>query len=515
MNKLREIIRIYCKNKEFSERQLSRAVNVSRPVVHQTIIDFKKTGLSYTDIDKLSDDELTALLEKRKINNSQKYNNLSGRFQFMAKELKRVGVTRQLLWEEYRSEYSNGYSYSQFNYHFQVWQNSSYLTTHMDHKAGDKMFVDFAGKKMAIYDRKTGAREEVETFVAILGCSQLTYVEALMSQKKHDFIPATENAFIYFNGSTNAVVPDCLKSAVTKADKYEPDINPEYNDLARHYDTVILPARSRHPKDKAFVENAVRLVYWWIYAPLRNRKFYSLRELNCAIMEQLAVFNSKKMQKFDLSRLELFEQTEKDYLKPLPVSTYEFKTFKHLKVQFNYHVFLSEDKHYYRVPYHYRGKEVDLIYTRDNVEVFFKHKRIALHKREFIKGKYTTIAEHMPQHHRWVSKWIPERFINWGGKIGKDVKELVERILSNALHPEQAYKICLGILNLNKKYSNERINNACIRALRFEYLSYKGVKNILENNLDSNEEEADLFSGCLPEHKNIRGNNYYNKELIN
>lgn len=514
MTKIREILRIHIKNPDFSERQISKLLNVSRPVVNKAIKDFKKTKLSFDEFISLSDDEILDLINNNNICKSDKYRNLSERFPHMLKELKKVGVNRRVLWEEYREEFPNGYSYSQFNYHFQVWRDSLNLTMHIEHKAGDKMFIDFTGKKMSITDRITGESREVEIFISVLGASQLTYVEAVMSQKKEDFIGATENAFLYCEGVPKAIVPDCLKSAVTKADKYEPDLNPEYFDFARHYDTVIIPARSRHPQDKAYVENAVKISYSWIFAPLRNMTFYSLSELNKAIQERLEIYNSRKMQRYDLSRRELFEQTEKNVLKKLPKTTYEKKSFKKLKVHFNYHILLSEDKHHYSVPYHYAGKTVDVVYIKDNVEIFHNHKRIAFHRRSTVKGGYSTTAEHMHKNHKWISEWSPQRFIGWASKLGVYVEEYIKGVLEAKKHPEQAYKSCLGILNLSKKYSEGRLNNACKRAIHFEYYSFKGVKNILDNNFDLLKEDEDSDKP-LPNHENIRGNKYYTKEIIN
>ena len=292
MQKIREIIRL---NEEagLSYRKIAQALKISRPVVSQYIADFKANGLKYTDIKDISDTELLELLEKRKKESQERYKKLSKYFEYFIQELKRTGVNRHVLWEEYRKEHPEGYSYSRFCYHFQVWKNASEVTMHIDHKAGDKAFIDFAGKKLSIIDRETGEVKDEEVFVSILGASQYTYVEAVESQKKEDWIKVNENALLYFEGVPAALVPDCLKSGVTNGNKYEPDINPEYADFARHYGTVILPARPNSAKDKALVENAVNLVYTRIYAPLRNRSFYSLEELNKAMRELLEKHNTK------------------------------------------------------------------------------------------------------------------------------------------------------------------------------------------------------------------------------
>ena len=337
MNKVREIVRL---NDQcgLSQRVIARALNVSRPVVSEYIDKVHSAGLVYETIKDMDDDTLVRIVEDSKEPTSQRYRLLRQQFAYFLEELKRPGVTLQRLWEEYRAIHPDGYGYSQFCYHFQVWRSTSELTMHITHKAGDKMFADFTGKKPHIVDRQTGAIKEVEVMVTILGASQRTYVEAVASQQKHDWIRANENAFHYYGGVPLAVVPDCLKSAVHRADRYEPDINPEYADFARHYQTTILPARPDHPKDKALVENAVRIVYAWIFAPLRDRIFYSLEELNQAFWEQLEICNNKPMQKFNVSRNELFDRIEKDVLRPLPAEKYVIRHFRRLKAQFNYHI---------------------------------------------------------------------------------------------------------------------------------------------------------------------------------
>jgi transposase len=303
-------------------------------------------------------------------------------------------------------------------------------------------------------------------------------------------------------------VPDCLKSGVTKADKYEPDINAQYFDFARHYGTVILPARPASPQDKALVENAVKIAYTRIFAPLRDRMFYSIEELNEAIWENLEIHNNMNFQRLNTSRRGLFNELEKTVLKPLPAEKYEWKDFLRVKVQFNYHVEFSPDKHYYSVPYQHRRKMVNIIYTSGSVDIYLDGQRIAFHKRERRAGGYTTLKDHMPAEHQFVSEWSSERMINWGGNIGEHVKAMVEGVLGSRAFPEQAYKVCLGILSLSKKYGNERVNNACKRALQFNYYSYKAVKKILEKGLDRVQEES--AAPELPLHNNIRGSQYFN-----
>jgi len=506
MKKIREIIRLKEKC-GLSERKISRALKVSRPVVSQYIIDIATAGLRYDEILNMPDDELLEILERDKKSRSEKYKKLSEKFEYFAKELKKTGVTVATLWEEYKLENLEVYSYSRFCYHYQVWRNASQISMHIEHKAGDKMFVDFTGKKLKITERFTGKERDAEVFVAVLGASQLTYVEATLSQKKEDWVLANRNALQYMGGVPGAIVPDCLKSAVKNANWYEPDINPEYFDFARHYGTAILPARPGHPKDKALVEGAVRIVYSWIFARLRNSVFYSIEELNEAILEELELYNARPMQRLKKSRRELFEEIEKSELFPLPADAYGLRKYEKRRVAFNYHVYLKEDKHYYSVPHRYRHERVDIFYTERLVEVFHKNMRIAIHKRDRKINEYTTLSEHMPPNHRWMNDWNPEKFTKWAERIGPAVKDIVKVILDRREHPEQAYRSCLGILNLVKKYGETRLNKACRRTLYYGHYSCKGVRNILKNGLEDIQEET-LFD-TLPDHENIRGNQYY------
>jgi len=505
MEKVREILRLK-QQCHLSERAISRALGVSRPVVKEYLSQLSKAGLNYSQVEQFTDDELLEVIKDSRQSRSVRYEVLSQKFNYFARELKRPGVTLERLWQEYRAEYPAGYGYSQFCYHFQLWRSASELTMHIEHKAGDKMFVDFTGKKLEIVDKDTGEVREVEVFVALLGASQYTYVEAIWSQKKADWIEANQNAFHYFGGTPRAVVPDCLKSAVTKPDNYEPDINPEYADFARHYQTAILPARPNRPRDKALAEGAVRIVYAWIFAAIRDRTFHTLHELNEAIREKLELYNARPMQRLKLSRKQLFEDLDKKVLQPLPPQRYSQRQFKRLKAQFNYHIYLKDDNHYYSVPYRYRGQRLLVVYDNTAIEIFQNNRRIAFHKRSKGPNRYTTVPEHMPSHHQAMSDWNPQRLIRWAASLGEYVEAVVTHILGERRHPEQAYRTCLGILALAKKYDNQRLNKACRRAIEFELYSYKGIKNILKNKIEDH--QIDCFRQ-LPEHDNIRGNRYY------
>lgn len=513
MNKLREILRLK-ETCSLTLRKISRAMGLSRPVVTEYLSRCAALGLDYMTARDMPDDALEALLKQtvKPFTEDTRYKALAERFEHMSKELKRVGVTRMILWEEYHRDHPEGYGYSQFCYHYQQWARCQELSMHIEHKAGEKMFVDFAGKKLALVDRTSGEIRPVEVFVAILGASQLIYVEAVMSQKKRDFLSASDNAIWYAGGVVEALVPDNLKSAVTKAHRYEPDLNPDYVDFARHYDLAILPARPYKPRDKALVEGAVKIVYQRIYAPLRERVFYSLEDLNAAIHEELERLNNRPMKGYGKSRRELFEEVEKGALRPLPSERYRHREHCRMKVAFNYHVYLNVDKHYYSVPYRYRGERVDVFYSEKTVEIYCKNERIALHPRNRLKYKYTTVPEHMPPEHRYRDDWSAERFLSLAESIDGDVKTFIEGVLASRRHPEQAYKSCLGILHLARAYGNGRLADACRVALYHESYTYKTIDNILKHGLEREAVQDDLFDAPLPEHENIRGREYYHTE---
>jgi len=507
VEKIREILRLYLEL-NFSIREISKAIGVSKTSVGEYIAEFKRTGLTYHDITNKSDTDIVDLFEKSNKSASPLYEDLSKEFTYIEKELKRPGVTLYLLWEEYAQHTQGGFSYSRFCHHYRMWKGKQKPDMHMEHKAGDKMYADFTGKKMHYVDPFTGQRNEVEIFVAILGASQLTYVEAVKSQKLEDWIKVNENALRYFGGSPRGISPDNLKSAVTKACNYEPLINETYKDLARHYNTVILPARPVRPKDKSLSENAVNLTYQRIFARLRNLTFFSLEELNQAIWDELEKHNNTKFQKRDTSRRQLFEEIEKSELRPLPVEYYELKNYQSARAGFNYHVYLKEDKHYYSVPYQYNGKVMKIIYTTGMVEIYKNNIRVAIHKRDRRAYQYTTVKEHMPSNHRFVDGWRSERFIKWASKLGEPVVSFIQRLLDSRDHPEQAFKSCMGILKLEKKYDRQALKHACKKALELNVISYKFINNSLKNNTHKMDpqEKNDIK---LPFHDNIRGKENY------
>lgn len=509
MKRIREIIRL---NEEcqLSIRKISSTLNVSRPTVSKTIAAYKKSGLNLAEISALKDSDLEQRFYSKK-EPSSKADFLKQKFPYYAKELKKKGVTLQLLWEEYIKENPDGLRSSQFSYYFHKWKQDEKLSMHIEHKAGDKMFIDYTGHKMEIEDRKTGLKRLAEVYVAILPASQLTYVEASLNQNQEEFMRSTERAIQYFGGVPSALVPDNLKSGVIKASIYEPEINRLFADFGDHYRTAVVPARARKPKDKAHVENAVKIVYRRIFAPLRNEKFYSLDELNDAIKVKLEEYNNKKLSKMKVSRKELFNEVEKDTLRPLPAEKYPLKYIQDGRVAFNYHVELKEDHHYYSVPYLLRGKQVRLIYDERNVAIYYDNERVVQHKRSRFSHKYSTVKDHMPKEHRFKDDWNPDKLKYWAGNVGKSTLLAITHILDSKKHPEQAYKSCLGILGQAKKYGHDLLELACRKACNIERINYKYIsEEVIKIKDQFDEDMNDKQPSLLPEfHENIRGKEYY------
>ena len=508
MNKIRQILRLH--SRSMSKLKIAEQTGVARNTIKKYIKEFSQSGLSFLEVNELCDKDLEDLFVKPESTPvNKKLEILFNLFPSIDKQLKKKGVTRQLIWEDYKRTYPSGLGRSQFNYYFSQWKAQVNPTMRMDHKAGDKLYVDFAGDKLSIVDKQTGEIQYVEIFVAILGASQLTYVEAVMSQQKEDFIGACEGALLYCEGVPAAIVPDNLKSAVTKSSKYEPVLNDAFADFAQHYSTTILPARAYKPRDKALVENAVRIVYTRIYAKIRSGTYFTLEELNAAIRVALEEHNSTLLTGRNYSRRQQFEEIERVALSPLPPLRYELKKEIFVTVMKNGHVSLNADKHYYSVPYRFIGKKVKLMYSRSVVEIFYHYERIAIHKRLKSPYNYTTDKEHLASAHRFVSDWTPERFLSWGASIHEDVQLYILKILDRKQHPEQAYKSCVGILSFAKKVGNDRLTKACQRALGYGIYNYKTIQSILEKGMDKYDDDQENEKIQMPSHDNIRGENYY------
>lgn len=443
MLNIRHILRLHTQNQTMSEIIVQTGIH--RKNLKKIIDEFKACKLSFAEINELSDHDLDELFHKPFENiYSEKLQTLYGLFPDIDKELKRKGVTKMLLWEEYKTKNPEGVGKSQFLFHFSQWKARKTPIMRQNHKAGDKLFIDFAGEKLSIKDKDSGKERFVEVFVAVLGASQLTYVEAVLTQKKEDFIPACENALHFFQGVPAAIVPDNLRSAVTKSDKYEPTINETFADFAEHYNTTILPARAYRPTDKAVVENTIKIVYTRIYAKLRDQVFYSIENLNTAILTTLEEHNNQIITGKDYSRRQHYENLEKGVLLSLPNMRYEFKKQLHATVDKNGHVALSLDRHYYSVPYRFIGKKVKLMFTNYNVEIFYNYERVAIHKRVQSPFKYTTDKEHLPPAHRFVAELEPDKLLTIAADIHRDVRLYITKILAQKQHPDHLNKVCLG-----------------------------------------------------------------------
>lgn len=487
---------------------------VSRNAVKSYIQKFASLGLTQEDIESRTDLELQNLffpsVEIPPLPDLQRYQYLQERIPDILKAMRRKGVTLQMQWQKYIKECPGGYSRTRFYHYLVEHKRKSGSTMHLDHKAGEKLFVDYCGDNLQAVDVQTGELKELEVFVAILGCSQLTYVEASYSQTKEDFIDSCRRALEYFGGVPKAIVSDNLKSAVTKSSKYEPLLNEAFASFAEHYGTVILPARSYKPKDKALVENAVRLVYQRIYTALDNPvKLVNIELLNADIKSPLEAHNTASL-KQEESRREIFESEEKQTLLALPSIAYELMKFKVCTVMKNGHVSLHEDRHYYSVPFEFIGKKVKLRFNSLRVEVYYHYKLIASHQRNYRRNRYSTQAEHLASKHRFMSDWNPEFFINQAKEISDDVTLFIEKLLESKAHPEQGYKACNGVLNLAKRVGKQRITGACRRALEYDAIHYYMLEEILKKGLDKLSPEEEMkVNKATPVHPNVRGKEYY------
>ena len=422
------------------------------------------------------------------------------------RELKRKNVTLMLLWEEEAEKNPTLYGYNQFCLIYRNWRKANKISMRQKHKAGEKGFIDYAGTTVPVIDSKTGEIKEAQIFLMSLGASHYTYIEATWTQGSRDFLRSHINAFEFFGGVPEILVPDNLKSAVTMASKYEPVINRSYRELSKYYGTVVIPTRVRKPKDKAVVENEVLHISRWILARIRVWKFFSLDEINDKLWELLAEYNNKKFQRLEDSRKSLFEELERPALRPLPQQRFELAQWKKAKANIDYHVELEGC--YYSIPYKYRGMELVIRYTESTVEIFHSHRRIAVHNKLLKKRHTSTIKEHMPSWHREYLDWSPSRILNWAGSMGSSCREICKRILESQEHPEQGYRSCIGIIHLEKKYFRERLENACRRALDIGGISYKSIKSILDKGLDL--QKLSVRTDCTEiKHGNIRGSDYY------
>jgi transposase len=504
MRRIIEVLRLAAGGR--SQREIARAVGAGRTTVGEYLKRAEKAGISWP----LPPDWDAAALEQALFPPPPALSATSRGVPDWAhvhQELKRKGVTLFLLWEEYKTAHPDGFQYSWFCKHYRAWAGQVDLVMRQSHRAGETLFVDYAGQTVPVIDRATGETREAQVFVAVLGASNYTFAEATWTQALPDWIASHQRAFTFIGGVTETVVVDNLKSGVTHPHRYEPDLNRTYAEMAAHYDVAILPARVAKPRDKAKVEVGVQVVERWILARLRHHTFFSLDDVNRAIAELLVLLNQRPFKKLPGCRRELYEQLDRPVLKPLPAQAYVFATWKKVRVNIDYHVEL--ERHYYSVPYQLVKRQLEARLSAHIVELFHRGRRAASHRRSFKPGGYTTVVAHMPRPHREYAEWTPRRLVEWANKTGPATGELIGHILARRRHPQQGFRSCLGILRLGKSYGEARLEAACVRALRIGAASYKSIESILKHGLDQQPLPEPAPPASPRAHDNIRGPGYY------
>ena len=503
VRKIREILRLKYEA-GLSNRAIAGACNISNSTVGEYLRRAETAGMSWP-LEDVSEEELYQRLFGSPIAISETKSKPLPDWEEVNKELRKKGVTLQLVWMEYIEKHPDGYKHSQFGEYYRRWKKEhSEPRMRNVHVGGERMQVDYAGVKMRVVDAETGEIFMAPVFVAVLPASNYTYAEAQSGENQCNWNNGHVRAFTFIGGLVKIIVPDNLKTGVSKPDYYEPSINPAYQELAEHYRVAVLPARVRKPRDKGKVENAVQNVERWVIAPLRNRTFFSLTEANRAIWEKLDEFNNKMMLAVGRTRRREFEEIDLPNLRPLPEKPYEYAIRKTARVNMDYHVEL--EKHFYSAPHSLIHQEVDLRVTEHLVQVFHKGKSVAIHPRSFKPGGYTTLHEHMPPNHQFMDRINASQLLSWAEKVGPQTHKLIQATLKSRPYPEQAFRSCLGILNLAKKHPHSCVELACQAVLQTKFLSYKAVKNELDWLM---KQTPPPVSPSLPAHDNIRGHEYY------
>ncbi len=510
MRKIKNILRLH-HEVGLAHRKIAQSLNIG----YGTVVDYlnraEQAGLTWPIDNDVDERDLARLLFPSQPADGQR-RFAEPDFPTIAQELKRKGVTRLLLWLEYREQYPNdGYCYAQFCHRYKQWCARRKLSMRQTHRAGEKLFVDYCGPTLPIINPDTGELREAQIFVAVLGASNYTFACAHFSQKQQDWLDAHVQALSFFGGVPELIVPDQLKSAVSKSHRYEPAITDAYQQFAEHYATAIIPARPYKPKDKSKAEVAVQIVERWIMARLRDQTFFTLAALNQAIRALLDDLNNRPFKKLPGTRRSQFEQLDQPLLRPLPKQAYQYTEIKQAKVHIDYHI--EYDKHYYSVPHHLVKQRVELQASNTTIVIYHQGQRIACHVRSLSQGGHSTFTEHMPQNHRHVHQWSPERFLSWAGDIGPQTRQVVSHLLQEKRHHEQSYRRILALLSNAKKYGRERLNQACDRALLINSPTRSSVESILKKGLD----QVPLEKHCptvqqelsLDHHENIRGEDYY------
>ncbi len=505
MRRLRELLRLKYET-GLNHRAIAVACGVGLGTVSSYLARAKAVGVTWPLPADLDDAALEARLFARPLDPARRDHTLPA-WTALHHELKRPGVTLQLLWLEYRAAYPTGYAYSYFCECYRRWARTLKPSMRQVHRAGEKMFVDFSGTRPSLLDATTGELVPVELFVGVLGASGLIYAEATRSQDLASWVGAHVHMVEYVGGSAAIWVPDNLKSGVTTANYYEPEINRTYAYLARHYGAIVLPARAAHPQDKPKVEVSVQIAQRWILAVLRHQTFFTLADLNVAIRTCLDAVNARPMQQVGMSRRVLFEQLDRPALRPLPPTRYELATWKPCRVNIDYHVEVAHN--WYSVPYQLVHARVEARVTSATVEVFLTGRRVASHACLTGRGRYSTQVAHMPRAHRAHAEWTPSRLIGWAEQTGPATGRLVAGILERRPHPEQGYRACLGLMRLGRVHGIDRLDAACARAERLRSYSYRTVERILTHQQDRLPLDEPAPARPALTHENLRGATYY------
>jgi len=511
MSQIKQLLQLHEQGK--SKKSIARSLGMSKNTVK---VYLSKLALSTLDIQSLLTLDDPILEGKFHAENpaykDERFDHFKAKLDYFSKELTRVGVTRQLLWEEYRSDYPGGYGHTQFCYHLSQQLIARRPSMVLQHKAGEKLFIDFAGKKPSYINTETGEVVYCQVFVACLAYSDYSFTMVVRSQSIADFLYALGCCLEDLGGVPEVLVPDNLKAAIVKASSYEPDVNRAMEDFANHYKTTVIPARARKPKDKALVENQVKMIYNRVYAKLRKLTFFDMPSLNKAFKEKTREHNQTRMQQKPYCREERFLADEKHLLHPLPEQPFDLKYYRELKVAKNNHIYLAQDKHYYSVPYTYIGLDVNVNYTRSMVHIYAKGQQIAVHIRDYKQGGYTTDKEHLCSAHQHYMDRSPDYYLNKSKSKSELLYQLLEHLFSQNRHPEQLYRTCDGLLNLQRKTDQKVFDKACQIAIDNHKYSYVFVLNILKNKMTHEPETKQ--SQPLPTHQNIRGKEYYTQSTI-
>jgi transposase len=503
MRKVRDVLRLRAGG--MSKRQIAASLSIGQTAAGDCIQRARRAGLSWPLPEALSDEALERLLYPPPQITAH-HRRPQPDWPAIHRELRRPGVTLQLLWEEHRSTHADGYGYSQFCELYRAFKARLTPTMRQSHVAGERMFVDYAGTTLEVIDGTTGEVRICQLFVAVLGASSYTYAEATFTQRLVDWIGSHVRAFAFFGGVTAQLVSDNLRSGITKACFYEPAVNRTYAEMAAHYGTAVLPARPRKPRDKAKVEVGVQVATRWIIAKLRHQRFFSLADINVAIRDLVTQLNDRVTRHLGRSRRALFDDIERPVLKALPVEPYIYAEWKQCKVSFDYHI--EVERHYYSVPHTLLRESVWVRTTAHTVEVFHRGNRVAAHLRSSSERRHTTLRDHMPASHRRYADWTPERITREAHEIGRNTAALIAIILRERAHPEQGFRAAVGIIRLAKSFGSERVDAACERALAIGARSFTSVHSILKNNLDT-KRPAPAADGPVIAHSNIRGPHYF------